>query len=77
MDYKTQTSNTTEFKTNIKNINIFVNKDLEIGVTSKYWGDFEPREEALIELQIEGKKYVMGQKEFSHRIVQSFDFKGD
>ena len=60
---KTQTKRSTLFKENISNINVGVkhkDQDFEFGICSvKYWGDFDPREEALITLLIEGKQYEL------------------
>ena len=65
MEIKTQTRRSTQFKEKIINLNCWVKKGFEIGiVTSKYWGDFEPREEPLIELRIEGISYRIPLKEF-------------
>ena len=65
VDFKTQTKRATNFKRDIININLFVNKDFEVGVvTSKYWGDFEERKEPLIELEIKGNKYDLPLSKF-------------
>ena len=65
MDIKTQTKRSTQFKRDITNLNCFVTKDFEIGiVTSKCWGDFEPREEPLIEMEIEGDQYQIPLSQF-------------
>ena len=65
---KTQTNRSTKFKENIYNINTgikFKGQNFEFGICSvKYWGDFEPREEPLIELTIEGISYRINLIEF-------------
>lgn len=64
IDFKTQTPRSTKFHSGVTNINIFCNK-FEFGiVTSKYWGDFEARDEPLVELEIKGKQYQMPLSEF-------------
>ena len=64
IDFKTQTPRSTKFHRNVTNINLFCG-GFEFGiVTSKYWGDFESREEPLIEMEIEGKNYAMPLSEF-------------
>lgn len=71
MDIKTQTRRSTNFKTNLINLNCFV-KGFEFGiVTSKYWGDFESRKEPLIELEVEGIKYNIPLNEFKKFIKKS------
>jgi len=58
---KTQTNRSTQFKENISNINTgikFKGKDFEFGICAvKYWGDFKPREEPLITMEINGKNH--------------------
>lgn len=64
IDFKTQTPRTTKFHRDITNINLFCN-NFEFGiVTSKYWGDFEPRKEPLIELDFEGNQYQINLSDF-------------
>ena len=65
MDIKTQTTRSTQFKEKIVNFNCWVNDNFEIGVvTSNYWGDFDDREEPLIELEVEHIKYNIPLNEF-------------
>ena len=64
IDFKTQTPRSTKFHTKITNINLFCNNFEFSIITSKGWGDFEPREEPLIELEIEGDQYQMPMDEF-------------
>lgn len=71
MDIKTQTTRATNFKRDLKNINIFVNKSFEFGiVTSKYWGDFDERKEPLIEIEANNKRYNLPLSEFLKFINQ-------
>ena len=65
LSIKTQTRRNTQYKENIINFNCFVGNNLEIGViTSKYWGDFEEREEPLIDLTIEGVDFSIPKSKF-------------
>ena len=65
---KTQIPRSTQFKENISNINTgikFKGKDFEFGICAvKYWGDFKPREEPLIIMEINGKNYEIGLNDF-------------
>lgn len=74
IDLKTQTKRSTKWHEDIININLFVRDkdgmDFEFGiVTSKYWGDFDEREEPLIELEIKGAKYGLLLSEFIKRMT--------
>jgi len=69
MDIKIQTRRSTRFKENIINLNCFVEKGFECGfVTSKYWGDFENREELLVELEVDGERYNLPLSKFKEFI---------
>lgn len=74
IDFKTQTKRSTKWHEGIININLFV-KDkegngFEFGiVTSKYWGDFDEREEPLIELEIKGNQYQLPLNKFIKKVV--------
>lgn len=71
MEIKTQTRRTTKQVYNLINLNCFIEKGFEIGVvTSKYWGNFEKREEPFIELEIEGVNYNLPLSEFK-KFVQT------
>jgi len=73
MDIKTQTKRKTDFKRDLINLNIFVNKSFEFGiVTSKYWGDFENREDPLIEIEVENQKYNVPLSVFKELIKDHF-----
>ncbi len=68
IDFKTQTKRSTKFHRGVININLFCN-DFEFGiVTSKYWGDFEHREEPLVQLEIERRTYQMTLSEFIKKV---------
>lgn len=68
IDFKTQTNRSTKFHRNITNINLFC-KGFEFGIiTSEYWGNFEPREEPLIEMEINGVQYQIPLNEFIKRV---------
>lgn len=65
MDIKTQTRRSTQFKDKLINLNCWVEKGFECGfVTSKYWGDFEPREDPLIELEVDDERFNIPLKDF-------------
>ncbi len=65
---KSQTNRSTNFKENISNINTgikFKGQDFEFGICAvKYWGDFEPREEPLITLEVLGTNYQLSLSDF-------------
>lgn len=68
IDFKTQTKRSTKFHEGIININLFC-KGFEFGiVTSKYWGDFDERNEPLIELEIKGRQYQIPMSEFIEKL---------
>jgi len=72
IDFKMQTPRSTKFETDKTNINLFCN-GLEFGiVTSKCWGDFEPRKEPLIEMEIKGQKYQINQNDFEKIVKKNF-----
>ena len=65
MEMKTQTRRTTKQIYNLINFNCFIEKGFEIGVvSSKYWGDFDNREDPLIEIEVEGVNYNLPLIEF-------------
>ncbi len=68
INFKTQTKRSTKFHTGIMNINLFCN-NFEFGITtSQRWGDFEEREQPLIEIGIKGQQYQMDLSEFIKEI---------
>jgi hypothetical protein len=74
IDIKTQTPRSTKFHEGITNINLFCNIRFQFGiVTSKYWGDFEERDEPLIELEIEAKSYSMPLSVFIDKAKKAFE----
>ncbi len=70
INIKTQTKRATTWKEKIVNINLFCG-DFQFGiVTSKYWGEFEQRNEPLIELKIEKRSYQIPMSEFISKLKQ-------
>ena len=68
VNIKTQTRRSTKWHDNIINVNLFC-KDLEFGIiTSKYWGDYESRDEPLITLSLKGKDYEISMNDFIARL---------
>ncbi len=67
MEFKRQSKRSTKQDETI-NINLFL-KNFDFGVvTSKYWGDFEEREEPLIEIYLDGKNHQLGLEEFKQKL---------
>ncbi len=76
MEFKRQTNRSTR-QDKTTNINLFL-KDFSFGiVTSKYWGNFEPRENPLIQIEIKGQNYEIPLSEFIKMIRPKLNkFKG-
>ena len=68
INIKTQTKRATTMIYDRVNVNMFCGS-FEFGiVTSKYWGEFDEREEPLVELEVDGTPYRLPMSEFIKKL---------
>jgi hypothetical protein len=67
---KTQTKRATNYKEGILNVNLFL-PEFELGiVTTKSWGDYIPRDDPLIVIDIGGEIRYIDLSEFKKMILK-------